>query len=203
VAPKDQPRKAHHVFLTCPRRLEYKEATALLRFDVTCFDENQGMLDDWFPPKLSQFHWGQWPEAPAYEISVDELPILLKRIRPRLPDPIAILTNRQNSYVQCKAAGRRFCVEWRENDSRNLRRFQHWRAQDQKKLQALNAPYTSDGIPQDKDPDLLTYSDTLRIFQAFLRGEPRPAQYHWMNINYWLECGTDRPYPGEGRDSTE
>jgi hypothetical protein len=141
---------------------------------------------DWFPPKLSEFDWGQWPEAPAYEIAVDELPVLIKRIRPRSPNPYAVLTNRQNHFVQCIAAGRRFGVEWRENyDLGDLKKFNQWRAQDQKKLHALSAPYTSDGIPQDKDPDLLTYSDTLRIFQAFLCGEPRPPQYHWMNINHW------------------
>lgn len=33
------------------------------------------------------------------------------------------------------------------------------------------------------DPDFITYADTLRIFQAFLRGEPRPAQYHWRRTS--------------------
>lgn len=202
VLPADRPRKAHQVFLTCPRPIEHKDAELLLGLDVTCFDEDQGRIVKWFPPKSSEFVWGQSPEEPTYEITVDELPVLLKCIRPRSPDPIAILSNRQTSFVQCIAAGRRFCVEWRENyDLHDLKKFSHWRAQDQKKLRALNAPYTSDGIPQDKDPDLLTYSDTLRIFQAFLRGGPRPPQYHWMSINHWLKCGIEGPYPGEGPDT--
>jgi len=33
----------------------------------------------------------------------------------------------------------------------------------------------------------LRFSDTLRIFQAFLRGEPRPARYHWRSIRQELE----------------
>ncbi len=33
----------------------------------------------------------------------------------------------------------------------------------------------------------LRFGDTLRIFQAFLRGEPRPAQYSWRSIRQELE----------------
>ena len=103
---------------------------------------------EWFPPKTSEFVWGQWPDAPAYEITVDELPVLISRIRTKSPDPIAILSNRQAGYVQCIAAGRRFCVEWRESyDLHDLSKFDHRRAQDQKKLHALDGPYTSDGVP--------------------------------------------------------
>ena len=185
VAPKDRPGNAHHVFLSCPRQIEHKDVKLLLGLEVTCFAEDQGRIVDWFPPKLSEFDWGQWPEAPAYEITVDELPVFIKRIRPGSPNAYAVLTNRQSHFVQCFADGRRFCVEWRENDVRNLRRFSHWRAQDQRRLEELNEPYTCDGLPQDKNPDLLTYSDTLRIFQAFFRGEPRPPKYHWMNITHW------------------
>ncbi len=99
VVPKESPRKAHHVFLACPRRIECNEADLLLGFEVTCFDENRGMMAKYFAPKSSEFVWGQWPESPAYEIAVDELPVLLKRIRPKSPDPFAILSNRQGSFV--------------------------------------------------------------------------------------------------------
>ena len=87
---------------------------------------------------------------------------------PNSPDLYGILTNRRSHFVQCIAVGRRFCVEWRESYYfRRFEHFDHWRAQDQKRRQALNVPYTRDGIPQDKDPDLLTYSDTCVFSRLF------------------------------------
>lgn len=50
-------------------------------------------------------------------------------------------------------------------------------------LSALSVPYTPTGIPQDKDPDFLTFADTLDVFRAFILQQPRPARYHWRHIN--------------------
>ncbi|MEI8374536.1 MAG: hypothetical protein WCJ35_17055 [Planctomycetota bacterium] len=192
IVPVGRPGEAHYVSLTGPNQvvskdLHYSLWKLLCPLNVTCFDENTGVLDHSFPPKLSELFGYQWEDAPVYDITVDELPFLLKRIRPRSPDPIAILQNRQTSFVQCKAKGRRFYVEWRENyDLCDQNKFNQWRAQDKKRLLALERPYESwPDVPPDKDPDMLTYSDTLRIFQAFLRGEPRSAKYHWMSIKHW------------------
>jgi hypothetical protein len=86
--------------------------------------------------------------------------------------------------VQCRAKGRRFLVEWRDNyDLSDFSKFDHWKAQDKDRLAALKAPYTPTGISPQKDPDFLTFADTLNIFRAFLLQQPRPARYHWCNIN--------------------
>jgi hypothetical protein len=164
--------------------MHHRHAGQLLRFDVSCFDENLAMMGDWFPPKLNEFQGGQWPGEMLYDISPDELPVLLKRIQPKFPDPYAILSNRKSNFIQCRAKGRRFVVEWRDNyDLSDFSKFDHWKAQDKKRLAALKVPYTPTGIPPEKDPDFLTFADTLTIFRAFLLQQPRPAQYHWRNIN--------------------
>ncbi len=36
----------------------------------------------------------------------------------------------------------------------------------------------------ERQHELLCFADTLRIFEAFLRGAPRPAQYSWRNVNH-------------------
>lgn len=189
VAPANQVRQAQFVFLTCPRSHDFKAmhrvlARQLLRLGVSCFDESLGVLGDWFPPKLNEFQWGQWPGEMVYDITADELPVLIKRIQSKSPHSFAVLSDRRTHFVQCFLHGRRYVVEWRENhDLRHFSKFDHWKVRDKKKLAALKVPYTSKGIPLDKEPDLLTYADTLDIFRAFLLQKPRPAQYSWRNIN--------------------
>jgi len=192
AAPAEKLRQAHFVFLNCPQTSAAKAmhqllARGLLRYDVTCFDESLGMLGDWFPPKLNEFQCGQWPGEMLYDITADELPVLIKRINPKSPNPFAVLTNRRNHYVQCLRKPKGYLVEWRENDIKNPRNFNHWRAQDIQKLAALKVPYQRTGIAAAKNPDLHRFADTLNIFRAFLLQEPRPKRYHWMNINHWLK----------------
>jgi len=191
VTPADAPDRARFVFLTCPW---LNESEAIVRrFDrdfrplgLSGFDERNGQLMPLLLPKLNCFISGQLPLEREYDIAIDDIPFLLRRICPREPDPFGVLEDRRPRFVQCCAKGRRFLVEWRENYDRNDEtKFDQWRAQDRKRLAALDIPYHKD-IPPSKDPDLLLYADTLRIFQAFMRDEPRPAQYHWMNINSWL-----------------
>lgn len=189
VAPANQVQQAQFVFLTCPRSIDFKAmhrvlARQLLRLGVSCFDESMGVMGDWFPPKLNEFQWGQWSGENVYDITPDDLPVLIKRIQPKSSNPYAILTNRRTHFVQCFLKNRRYIVEWRENyDLNDFSKFDQWKAQDQKRLAALTVPYTPTGIPRDKDPDFLTFADTLKIFRAFLLQEPRPPFYHWRNIN--------------------
>ena len=162
-------------------------ARRLLRYDVTCFDENLGVLGDRFPPKLNEFQCGQWSGEMLYDISDEDLPVLIKGITPGFSDPFAVLTNRHTHFVQCLRKSKGYFVEWRENDIKNPRNFNHWRAQDIAKLAALKVPYQRTGIAAARNPDLLRFADTLNIFRAFLLHQPRPARYHWMNINHWLK----------------
>jgi hypothetical protein len=192
VEPARQEHEAIFILLNRPSPVERKSmhhqlARQLLPHDVTCFNETLGMLEDCFPPKLNKFKAGQWPGEVLYDLTPADLPVLIKRLRPKSPDPFAILNNRQTHFVQCYRDPEGFCVEWRENDIRDCRKFQQWRAQDRKRLETLNVPYTRHGIPPGEDPDLLSFADTLRIFEAFVRAESRPSRNHWMNINHWLE----------------
>lgn len=81
--------------------------------------------------------------------------------------------------------GGAFCVEWAHNvQVRGKMKWNQWRAQDAKRLAALGGTNPDEPMRKQLEPDLLTYRDTLRIFEAFLRREPRPAQYSWRNINH-------------------
>jgi len=189
--PKNEPGQARFVFVTCP--LLDKPTTMRVCRNVHAlgfsgYDEQNGQLIDSLLPKLNCFISGQCPSERVYDITTDDLPFLLHRICSREPNPFGILEDRRSRFVQCYAEKRRrFCVEWRENyDLHNESKFDQWRAQDRKRLAALDVPYDRD-TPPNKDPDMLLYADTLRIFQAFLREEPRPAQYHWMSINEWAD----------------
>lgn len=190
--PVKQVNQARFVFLNCPRTPEPRTmhqllSRKLLRFDVTCFDESLGMLGDWFPPKLNEFYCGQWPGEMIYDISPDELPVLIKRISPELPNPFAVLTDRRTHFVQCFRKKTGYFIEWRENDIQDSCNFNQWRAQDGQKLAALTVPYRRNRIAAARNPDLHPFADALNIFQAFLLQQSRSAQYHWMNINHWFK----------------
>jgi hypothetical protein len=94
--------------------------------------------------------------------------------------------------------GHRFRVEWRENhDLADLDRFDQWAAE-YPPDSTTPRQFVPGGIVHFREhpaglreletkagkEELLRYSDTLRIFEAFLRGETRPAQYRWRNINH-------------------
>lgn len=189
VQPASSPQQACFVFVSCPP-FDRGEAAirrfldALSPLDLSGFDERKGIVIQGLLPKNNCFLLGQSPFDRAYDISEDDLPRLIRSIRPNERDPFGILESRRFHFVQCLAKGRRFIVEWRENyDLRDFSKFDQWKAQDRKRLDALDVPYTANGIPQSRDPDLITYTATLEIFRAFLRGESRPAEYHWRNIS--------------------
>jgi len=186
VPPGGAPERTRFVFVACPL-VNKTKAWAMLyqreffRLGLSGSDEQNGRIIPGLLPKLNVFTTGQLDE-PNYDITPDDLPGLLRAIAPKEPDPFAILEDRRSRYVQCYAHGPRFCVEWRDNyDPGVWKKFDHWVAQDRTRLAALDGPYDRD-IAEGKDPDLLRYADTLRIFQAFMLGEPRPEKYHWMNV---------------------
>jgi hypothetical protein len=191
VTPHDEPGQARFVFATCPLSKKTKAWAARCQREffplgLSGSDEQNGQIIPGLLPKLNVFIAGQLSDEPSYDIAVDDLPGLLRSIDPQKADPFAALEDRRSRFVQCYAHGPRFCVEWRENyDPGIWEKFDQWRAQDRGRLATLDVPYDKD-IAESKDPDLLSYADTLRIFEAFLLGEPRPEQYHWMNINSWL-----------------
>ena len=180
------------VFVTCPP-FDDTEARArqfirtFSRLGLSGYDEQKGWVIQGLSPKINVFINGQLPRERAYDITEDDLPSLLRRIDPKRSDPFGILDNRHHHFVQCWAEGRRFTVEWARNEYLPKTIWDQWRAQDAQRLDALGGVYGGEELPPSKDPDLLRYADTLRIFQAFVRDEPRPTRYPWRNINHLLE----------------
>jgi hypothetical protein len=62
--------------------------------------------------------------------------------------------------------------------------FDRWRARDPQRVAAFGSADEAMAIPRRQDPNFLRFADVLRIFEAFLLGEPRPAKYEWRNINH-------------------
>jgi len=186
--PALSPHDARFVFVTCPAYYWSKAPghKFFRRIDplVSGYDEQRGIILPGFPPKLNCFIHGQFYYERSYDISEEDLPVMLRQIRPKEKHAFGILKNRCGQYVQCFAKGRRFVVEWRETQDDN--KFDHWKAQDRDRLSKLDGPYHPNIAPG-RDPDLLRYSDALRIFREFMRGKPRPAHYHWLNINDLLK----------------
>jgi hypothetical protein len=189
VHPPASPAKARFVFVTCPQLNASKERVTKFigRFaplGVSGCDDEGGKLLPGLNPKLNYFVTGQLSDCDIiYDITGDELPFLLRRIRPGRPDPWGELWTGHAAVVAVKES-RRFRVEWREWPDEKVRsQFVQWRARDAKRLAALGGKDDIQKLPRETDPDFLTYADTLNIFQAFLRGESRPAQYHWRYIN--------------------
>jgi hypothetical protein len=185
--PQATPERARFVFVTCPLINASEERVVrfwdrFLPLGLSGCDEQGGHLIPCLRPKLNCFITGQHPYDTAYDITEDDLPFLLRRIRPGRPEPWGELLNRRDSLVAI-AEGRRFRVEWREVlDEQAPAKFTQWRARDQKRLKALGGKDDTRRLPTDIDPDFITYAETLRICQVFLRDEPRPAQYHWRKI---------------------
>lgn len=184
--------RAKFVFVTCPRLVASEErmrrfVRLFAKSGLSGCDERTGHVIPGLRPKLNVFITGQHPSDRVYDISKGDLPRLIRRLDARLPDPFGIIEDRRGFFVQCLARGRRFCVEW--SQSRFLSRatqWDQWRAQDTKRLVAAGGGEVDKSLRSIEKTDLLLYSDTLEIFQAFLREEARPTRYSWRNINHFF-----------------
>ncbi len=189
ITPREDPKRARFVFVTCPEFGVFQPAGGRFLKSVSSSglsgcDDQDGQLISGLRPKLNLFTSGQLPGERLCDITPGDLPYLLRRIDRHRRDPYAILQDRRGYFVQCRAQGRRFIVEWAQNGYRRGKtEFDQWRAQDPSRLAALGG-VNEEPQPANKEPDFIRYADTLRIFQAFLRGEPRPPQYAWRNINH-------------------
>ncbi|MCX6907954.1 MAG: hypothetical protein NTY01_07925 [Verrucomicrobia bacterium] len=192
---------ARFIHLTCPtihrsEKSRWKFIREFLPLDVSGFDEQTGRVLDILPPKLNCLILGQYPDI-AYDIQTEDLPVLLRRIDPNEPAEYAWLVNRQNSSVCCQAYKRRFSVEWLESCyPADWSKFKQWRADYPRSNKTVVRMYEPSGrgynrytgeewavhYTRAKEHPLLRFSDTAQIFGAFLRGEPRPRQYHWRDI---------------------
>lgn len=194
--------KASFIFLSCPAVQRYGQmrrrfCDLLLHLEITGYDEERGQLMYCFCPKQNSWECGHADEI-FYDITEDDLPVPLRRLTPDSPFSYAILDNRRNHFVQCAIDRRRYTVEWRENhDLADFSKFGHWRAgyfasAPGRSRLFLPAALTSHRVNKDcelsplragkRKHELIRYRDTLQIFRAFLRGEPRPPQYRWQDI---------------------
>jgi hypothetical protein len=202
IHPASSGQQAAFIFLTCPAVERYGQMRRrfchwLLYLDITGYDEQRGQLMYCFPPKKNCWEWGDWDEI-AYDITEDDLPILFKRMASDTPVASAVFENRQNHFVQCAPFKRRFTVEWRENyDLADFSKFGQWRAEyfdnelGRRRFFLPNC-WESNRVNKNSElvplrtgkrkHELFLYQDTLRIFRAFLHGEPRPSQYRWQDI---------------------
>lgn len=205
IEPRATPQQARFVFVTCPildfpdsRR--HQMCKRFFALDLSGCEAESGALVDFFLPKLNCFASGQAPDEDVFDIGKADLPVLLRTLSATMPDAFAILTNRQNHFVQCCKTGHRYRVEWRENDSfSDWSQFDQWAAQypEESEIPLQFVPEGCSDIRHHKggshvretqadQEELLRYTDTLRIFETFVRGEPRPPHYRWVNINHIL-----------------
>lgn len=203
VQQADNPVHTHFIFLRAPmidgtRERYIRFSDAMKGLELSGYDEQFGYVIQGMRPKLNCFFWGQCPRERSYDISADELPVFLRRIDAHNTDPFAVLEDRRHYFVQCYAHKRRFCVEWRENyDLANWKKFMHWRALTPKRPGSPQVKFRNNH--GHSDHDTLTFADTLRIFQAFLRGDSRPSRYCWRDIRPQLRREAARRKKGKTR----
>jgi hypothetical protein len=163
---------------------------------ISGYDEQRGQLIECLSPKLNVFESEQWWDEPRYDVDAAELAVLLRRLRPNGQNPFAELRNRRGNFVQCFGYGRRYSVEWHERlDPTDWNQTDAWRlerfpsAGKRRQFIPSGVEYS---VVKDSDwcrcftgestHETITFSETLKIFRAFLRGEPRPTEYHWRCI---------------------
>ncbi len=170
------------VFVTATSQSVFEDVVDkyLVWLGLSGIDEASGDIIRGLSPKRNCFTSGQSFER-FYDIEAIDLPYLIRRIDARGENPFGILEgSRAGDFVQCLAYGRRYVVEWAQNHYFQSKEtvWDQWRAQDAPRLAAMGGSY--DGCPLEDDrmaPDLMRYTDALRIFETFLRGEPRPSRY--------------------------
>lgn len=198
---------AQCVFVTCPcldypRKRRWKMLRRLFSLDLVGCDAESGQMVDFCLPKINCMDFGKWPDEVAFDVEVGDLPALMRKVRSGLSHSFGLLTNRRNHYVTIGKMKHRFSVEWRENYSlSDFNSFDHWAAKypADSKVSKCYVPkgifsirksergdHTHDHELGEKEVELLRFSDTLRILEAFVRGEPRPMQYRWRNISHLM-----------------
>ena len=213
VYPQGEPHDARFIILQGPeidatRDRRERFLQAVYPFDVSGFDEQRGGRVECLLPKLNVFEFGEWPEENHHDISLGDLPVLLRRIRAHSSSPYGILTNRQNHFVQCYAERNGFKVEWRINcKPTSFDEYDQWCAGLMDHPSRTRPPrhvvrprfHESEYIEtheKEYPHENLRFADVLRIFEAFLRGEPRPSQYDWRSIRTELE---EAKHPTKGK----
>jgi hypothetical protein len=202
MQPAECPERTHFVFLRCPEIPRYgarcdQFIDLVTPHQLSGYDEEQGNIIECLLPKLNMLALGE--SRVRYDISVKDLTVLLGRLHHKQSEPHAKLTNHLCNYVQCYLYRDGFEVEWRKKSNPNIpKSYDQWRAGDLKRMRTNRRPqivtecrvFNSElhEVRMRQFPgERLCFGDALRIFQAFLRGDPRPIKYHWRSIRQELE----------------
>lgn len=203
VQPAESPEYARFIFLRCPKLASHGVfcpdfKRLVYPWGLSGYDEQEGDLIDCLLPKLNAFVLKIDPTETHFDIGEDDLPILLGRLNPNRLDT-AYVVNSVGNWVECTAYPKGFTVEWTEGRNRidetyydHLRvgRLEHWDDSRKPRYQ-IHRRHLNDEwhtirfkeYPQEN----LRFSETVTVFRAFLRGEPRPSQYHWRSIRQDIE----------------
>ena len=144
-------------------------------------------------PKLNCFSTMQ-KSGGFYDVAPADLPALLRSLDPGLRYCVATLGNPQGHFVQCEMYEEDECVvEWAYKQSSGKEEtWDHLRARDPK------CPVAEEEAEREREvarvrrtggrqyyaltADTLRFEEAVAIFQAFARGEPRPANWLWCEI---------------------
>ena len=136
----------------------------------------------------------------------DDVEKLLLALRRSDPNAYAILICGR-SFVQCwakSAMGLRYSLEWQQGyegpqEAHGWRLWDQWKAEDGERMAALPPGVEVGSVECDNDPnidpDLVEYEAVLKVFRAFVAGEPLPDM-NWRNV-------TDVIWPGAATKSAE
>jgi hypothetical protein len=203
VLPGNAPERAHFIFLQCPKLAAHGVFDPHFKrlvypWGLSGYDEAAGDLIDCLLPKLNALVLKLDSTETHFDVTEDDLPVLLGRLKSKRFDS-AYLVNAVGYWIECTPYSEGFIVEWRERRDRiEDAHADHWRAGRNQGWDARPKPrYRAERrflggqwreirlktFPQEK----LRYADALRIFRAFLKGEPHPARYHWRDIEAELD----------------
>ena len=208
VQPTNAPKGARFIFLQCPRlashgvfRPEFKKL--VYPWGLSGYDVQENNLIDCLLPKLNVLVLKVDPTETNFDVGEDDLADLLRRLSPKRLNT-GYLVNSVGDWVECTAYRDGFMVEWTAGRySKKDADYEHWRVGYLEHWDERRKPrYKAHRLFLDKEwhtlwfkefpQEKLRFSDTLRIFQAFLRGESHQAQYHWRSIRPELERAKQR-----------
>jgi len=177
-------------------------ATIAYRWGLSGYDEQRAKLIDCLLAKKNAlgFLWGSGMAQEIYDVSATDLPALLGRLDSNQSDPNANFWNHLNHHVSRVARPGGFEVEWRiYPHPANLTEWDQWRAATKLPLGKKPRSWTvrEERVGSDWnwqtvrvrhfDNELLSFSDTVEIFIAFARNEPRPAKFQWRDLRHELQ----------------
>jgi hypothetical protein len=204
IQPNDDAAHTKFIVIQCPAIPLYgalRQVFSKLVYtqDLSGYDEQRGNLIWCLLPKLNSIAFGENLDEELCDIGADDLSVLLGRLSPKQDYPWARLVNRASNWAECYAHHNGFAIEWLENHSlTDDTDHDHWRAgygnhqTDKHRIQSvceqrvINSELCTVAI-QEFPHEKLRFGDVLRIFQAFLRGEPKPSRYHWRSLRQEFE----------------